>query len=193
MGHFRDLFNVVLKVLGTSGRRRLFEAVLIRHLQERRLWTQSHLYNREENTMYSMTISQCYALLSFVPDTFGLVMKISPAEDMLEDLRGEVHAAIASLVALCGAVWDRRPTERHERQFKIEQVAEKHFSNLEKLCEVDEDMEDKCFDGAMRAKAPKDMGPRHRSQFLINKILEKPNTHRLRELIVEQSWFWNSE
>jgi len=191
MGHFRDLFNVALKLLRNEERRVLFESIVIRQLRERNLWTQSRIYDRKNNVMFGMTISQCYALAPFVPDAFKTVLGMVPTQGPLGVIELKVHDAISSSAALCGVIWAKNSIGESGRKERVRAMGAEHFRNLHALCEVSDEMEEACMEGNGDVKGTKDMCAEFRTIYEVNKMMGKPNTHRLLELFIEQFLFWN--
>jgi len=166
-GHFKDLMNVAFTFLPTQVYRKSFEKAILSLMRSKHQTTQARLYSAQKQKLMTMSTTQKYSLLPFVASAYSLVIKDVPgveegAPEFKEYLE-LIQRSLASLADLIGAIW-RFPK----------------YCNGSQGC--------KNPDGLVLPK--KQIPLEYRARFSCIRHLEKPNTHRLLEYVIEQSLGW---
>ncbi len=200
-GHLRDCINLAFRLLPSKKHRASCECFMAGYLSSCGLPTQNRLYDHEKKYLFSMSMSEIYAL-GLVAE-FGFVagcaelQRLHPSLPSISEKCKSAIALVGSCSALISSLWYlpdlKRDGEASVKKFdelqgqasifRIQREAFNHIEKVRLLCTMDDDdvilLDETRLEKSLKAKLSKTL-----SECLTAiKIVDKPNLHRLLELV----------
>jgi len=201
-GHFSDLLNAAFCCLPTTPSRKKFEKAMLSLMATKHQPQQARLYSYEKSRLLKMSTTQKYVLLPFVPLAYAVTINgldgadvdAEPITSPHSEYRKLILEALVSLCSLVGCIWciPRWSTSNLAPYDDVlKSTFRCHWRNLAMLCDVPEAMELACKDKDNVTLNKKKIPKEYKSRFMCIRYLEKPNTHRLHEYVIEQILDWS--
>jgi len=114
--------------------------------------------------------------------------------DPHSEYRKLIQKTLFSLCTLVGRIWDISQENSGDGAYNrnaLESAFRLHWGNIEILCNVPEEMEIACKDKDNVTLSKEKIPIEYKAKFQSIRYLEKPNTHRLKEYIIEQLQGWS--
>lgn len=205
-GLAKDCINVVLSLLPKESYISEFEEIALSSLRQARLRTQGKLVNMQKKTLFSMTISEVFALLQISEYCFHVsVMKnerlqLSSNATTVSELCKKTIKVLGSLAAVAARLWftPRLDEDGKEivREFnnvhgttylrKTQTIIHDHIKLMREVASYDDEEAREYHSlkgtGGNVLQKKRKIEKSLRETNIVLKMLDKPNVHRLLEL-----------
>lgn len=205
-GLAKNSINAVLSLLPSSGYIQAYENIAIHYLHAARVATPKRVVNHEEKKLFSITISQVFALLVISEESFRLGVLVAE-KDLPADANGQISSAcnaainiVGSLSRVASRIWFRPRLEEdgvkaaqeyndaHGAAYlrDTQQMIEDHLQLMRKSCSYNRE-EIREYKSLLSKKSSSAKSRRKilerdlRERSLLCKALDTPNVHRMLE------------
>ncbi len=201
-GHARDCINIALQYLPRRASREQCEKYMLESLDTCKLPTQRRIVNHEKKKLYSMTMTELYALSLVAWYAFVKVRDILPREGNCPVAIRKLDQAI-DLVQSAGKLIARfwfKPNIEHDSTLdvalfeedggnkyflRMRTVVNQHIALVEGICTMPDcdalNISNSTYSRVRRAELTRE----RQLCDLARRTVDKPNVHRLRELVYE--------
>eukprot|EP00171_Calliarthron_tuberculosum_P023015 IDg23015t1 len=197
-GHFKNCLEFAFKTLPTKESRLLCEKLILRLLAHLLLPTQTRILDIDKCTLYTMSMTEMYSVAVVAGTGLQMGIKLynkrnSLSSFTLEKINNTTHLVL-SFSAVIAKLWDCtrcsqiRTTNESNRETNgtfafvqsMQRMVDAHINIVSDLCNSNNTGTE-----SNRRRPSSESGRRHSELFTETAIrhLDKPNIHRLRELV----------
>ncbi len=187
-GHFRDCVNAAFRLLPSKTHRKASENYMMGLLAECNLPKQNRLFDHEKKSLLSMSMTELYALSVVAHRAFirACASDSSNSSTITPRSRQSIRV-VASCSALISKLWDR-PTINRNNQLSssyldsIQKQTVMHITMVQDLCSM-QDADWQLLQRSGSASRRRALKKDYRDCLAAIKAVDKPNVHRLYELV----------
>ncbi len=190
-GHFRDCVNAAFRLLPTNEHRKSVEMYMIGFLADCKLPTQNRLFDMKKKSLFAMSMTDLYALSVVAHHGFlrgckaaSLSVPRRPLSRTCIDAIGTVQSCSLLICRL----WDTDSIPRTNAELGssltvLHEMTFAHLLRIQELCKMTDEevlsLENSDTSRVRRAELVK----KRRECLIVIKAIDKPNIHRLHELV----------
>jgi len=190
-GHFLDIVGCAFLVLPKKARF-FFEAWIRCKLEEAGLPYQNKIYNHKDAVLLTMTMSEAFSFMPVIQSAFAITCSHLTGNER-NGMQEKVSTLLYNFVLLAGNIWfSDSEGPGTSSQGVLDRAFKKYVDSLTDLCAMSPDMVQRITTVTNEVIPVKKMTEADKRLYMCVRLLDKPNTHRLREYYVQHTQHWYS-